>query len=473
MDGVQTRLAGRYDLQQVIGRGGMSTVYRATDALLGRTVAVKVLSPALAEGDPVWAARFEREARAAASLTHSGVATVYDTGVEDGTRFIVMECVAGKSLAAILHDEAPLEPARAMRIGAQIADVLSAAHAAGIVHRDIKPGNVMVGPDGTVAVLDFGIARPADATGLTQTMSLLGTAAYMSPEQASGRPADARSDIYSLGCVLYATLSGAPPFTGDLAAAVLHQHVNAAPRPVREVAPATPKPLAGLIDQMLAKSPAARPQSAEEVRDRLLAALHPTAPTVAVRPGVAAARTAPTLPLTRRPRRRFEPARLARRDGGVGAGDRGTHGRQRRRLAAGQPVPEPNDLPAQHDGRENDAPAGQEHGAGEGHPATEDDEGDPACESGATAGRAPWPRQAPGPRRGPAGPGQEAPWRGRRGRKQPGQRRRLIARRDARASGSARGGGRCRGTTAPGAARRRCRCAACASPADTPRRRRG
>jgi serine/threonine protein kinase len=305
MDGVRTRLAGRYDLEQVIGRGGMSTVYRATDALLGRTVAVKVLSPALAEGDPVWAARFEREARAAASLSHSGVATVYDTGVEDGTRFIVMECVAGKSLAAILHDEAPLEAARAVQIGAQIADVLTAAHAAGIVHRDIKPGNVMVGPDGTVTVLDFGIARPADATGLTQTMSLLGTAAYMAPEQASGQPADARSDIYSLGCVLYATLSGAPPFTGDFAAAVLHQHLNAAPRPVRDVAPATPKPLAGLIDQMLAKSPGVRPQSAEEVRDRLLAALHPTAPMVAIGSGVAAARTAPTPPLTRRPRRRF------------------------------------------------------------------------------------------------------------------------------------------------------------------------
>ncbi len=305
MDGLRTRLAGRYDLQQVIGRGGMSTVYRATDTVLGRTVAVKVLSPALAEGDPVWAARFEREARAAASLTHSGVATVYDTGVEDGTRFIVMECVAGKSLAAILHDEAPLEPARAVRIGAQVADVLSAAHAAGIVHRDIKPGNVMVGPDGTVTVLDFGIARPADATGLTQTTSLLGTAAFMAPEQASGRTADARSDIYSLGCVLYAMLSGKPPFTGDLAAAVLHQHVNAAPRPVRDVAPATPEPLAGLIDQMLAKSPAARPQSAEEVRDRLLAALDPTAPTVAVGAGAAPARTAATLPLTRPPRRRW------------------------------------------------------------------------------------------------------------------------------------------------------------------------
>jgi hypothetical protein len=155
MDGLRTRLAGRYQLDEVIGRGGMNTVYRATDAVLDCTVAVKVLSPALAEGDPVWVARLQREARAAASLNHPGVATVYDTGFEDGTRFIVMEWVPGKSLATILHDEAPLDPARAVRIAAQVADALSAAHAAGIVHRDIKPGNVIVAPDGTVKVLDL------------------------------------------------------------------------------------------------------------------------------------------------------------------------------------------------------------------------------------------------------------------------------------------------------------------------------
>jgi eukaryotic-like serine/threonine-protein kinase len=316
MDGLRTMLAERYELDEVIGRGGMSTVYRATDSVLGRTVAVKVLSPALAEGDPVWVARFQREARAAASLNHPGVATVYDTGVEDGTRFIVMECVPGKSLATILHDEAPLDHGRAARIAAQVADALSAAHAAGIVHRDIKPGNVMVGPDGTVKVLDFGIARSGDGTALTQTVSVLGTAAYMAPEQASGQPADARSDIYSLGCVLYAMLSGAPPFTGDLAAALLHQHVNAAPRPLRDVVPAVPPPLGQLVDRMLAKSPGARPQSAGEVRDRLRAALDPTAPTAAIgtggvavaaaagaQAGAPSARTAPTRPLAR-PRRR-------------------------------------------------------------------------------------------------------------------------------------------------------------------------
>jgi serine/threonine protein kinase len=302
MERLRTKLAGRYELDEVIGRGGMSTVYRATDTVLGRTVAIKVLSPALAEGDPVWVARFRREARAAASLTHRGVATVYDTGVEDGARFIVMECVPGNSLATILHDEAPLAPTRAVRIGAEVADVLSAAHAVGIVHRDIKPGNVMVSPDGTVTVLDFGIARSSDATTLTQTVSVLGTAAYMAPEQASGQAADARSDIYSLGCVLYAMLSGAPPFSGDLAAAVLHQHVNSEPSSLRDVMPAVPPSLAGLVDRMLAKSPRDRPQSAGEVRDRLRRALAPTAEPLAMGGGLAPAAASGARP--RRTRRR-------------------------------------------------------------------------------------------------------------------------------------------------------------------------
>jgi eukaryotic-like serine/threonine-protein kinase len=297
METVRTTLAGRYRLAEVIGRGGMSTVYRATDAVLGRTVAVKVLSAALAEDDPVWVTRFQREARAAASLTHPGVATVYDTGVEDGMRFIVMEFVRGRSLATILTEEPPVELDRAVEIGAQVADVLSAAHAAGIVHRDVKPGNIMVRPDGKVKVLDFGIARAGDSTALTQTISVLGTAAYMAPEQASGQPADARSDIYSLGCVLYAMLSGSPPFAGDLAAAVLHQHLHVPPRPLREVAPRVPAPVEGLVNQMLAKSPDARPRTAREVRDRLRAAPDPTAPTAvagaAIPAGAAGARARP------------------------------------------------------------------------------------------------------------------------------------------------------------------------------------
>ena len=219
-------LAGRYRLGEVIGRGGMSTVYRAEDLRLERTVAVKVMSAALAERDPVSIARFEREARAAASLTHPGIATVYDTGVEGAARYIVMELAPGRSLQAIIQEEAPLPPARAVDIAAQVADVLSVAHAAGIVHRDVKPGNVMVAPDGSVKVLDFGIARAAGGATLTQVHSVVGTVAFMSPEQAMGAPTDARSDIYALGCVVYAMLAAKPPFMAEVTAAVLHQHTS-------------------------------------------------------------------------------------------------------------------------------------------------------------------------------------------------------------------------------------------------------
>jgi serine/threonine-protein kinase len=262
-------------------------------------VAVKVMSAALAERDPTHVARFEREARAAASLVHPGIVTVYDTGVDGDERFIAMEYVDGESLAMSISDQAPLDPRRAANLAAQIADALEAAHRAGLVHRDVKPGNVMIARDGTVKVLDFGIARVEDAGSITRTASLLGTAAYMAPEHALGSPVDARSDVYSLGCVLYAMLTGAPPFSGDLAAAVLHQQVNAAPRPPSEANPRIDGKLDALVLQMLAKSPAERPQSAAEVRDRLrgapapaaaapaatvaTAAMHPTAATRVLR----------------------------------------------------------------------------------------------------------------------------------------------------------------------------------------------
>ena len=218
--------------------------------------------------------RFTREARAAAGISHSGVVTVYDAGADGPTRFIVMEFVPGRSLADDPARRAPARPGRAPRdIAAQVADALSAAHAAGIVHRDIKPGNIMVTPDGSVKVLDFGIARAIDGGTLTQTATVLGTSAYMSPEQALGQPVDARSDIYSLGCVLYEMLTGEPPFIADVAAAVLHQHVRVAPKPARERNPAIPPALDALVMQMLAKSPKDRPQTAAEVRDRLGQAL--------------------------------------------------------------------------------------------------------------------------------------------------------------------------------------------------------
>ncbi|MBV9942871.1 MAG: serine/threonine protein kinase [Solirubrobacterales bacterium] len=287
-------LAGRYRLEEVIGRGGMSTVYRATDLALDRVVAVKVALDPLAEENPIYVARFKREAHAAAALSHPGVATVYDAGADGSTRYIVMELVDGRSLSDMLRDEGPLAPARAAGIAAQVAETLAAAHAAGIVHRDIKPGNIMVGAGDRVKLLDFGIARTADAVTLTQTASVLGTAPYMSPEQAMGNPADARSDIYSLGCVLYEMLTGKPPFMAEVPAAVLHQHVRVAPKSPRTINPAIPPGLDALVLHMLAKAPSDRPQTAAEVRDRLAgyASDTPTAPTRRLPPAVDAAAAA-------------------------------------------------------------------------------------------------------------------------------------------------------------------------------------
>jgi len=274
-------LAGRYRLDEVVGRGGMSTVYRGTDLALDRVVAVKVAMDPLLERDPVYAARFKREARAAAAIPNPGVVTVFDAGADGPTRYIVMEYVEGRDLAEVLRDEPAhrLEPMRAARIAEQVADTLAAAHAAGIVHRDIKPGNIMITPQDGVKVLDFGIARLSDGVSLTQTASVLGTAPYMSPEQAMGQPADARSDIYSLGCVLYEMLTGKPPFLADVAAAVLHQHVRVAPKRPSALNPDVPPVLDALVLEMLAKSPDDRPQTAADVRDRLAALDKATDPT--------------------------------------------------------------------------------------------------------------------------------------------------------------------------------------------------
>jgi serine/threonine-protein kinase len=300
MDSGGRALAGRYRLEEVIGRGGMSTVYRATDAVLGRTVAVKVLLAGLAEEDPAYIARFQREARAAAALHNRAVVAVYDVGVDDDARFIVMEHVTGRSLAALLSGGKPLPLQESLRIGEQVASALGAAHAVGIVHRDIKPANVMIADDGAVKVLDFGVARMLDGTSITKAASVLGTAAYMAPERATGEAGDARADIYSLGCLLYAMLTGAPPFHAEHAAALLHQHVNSSPRPAGDLRAEVPPELGALVADMLAKAPEDRPQNAARVGERLRAiseSADPTAPTARLAPAapfVASAATAPT-----------------------------------------------------------------------------------------------------------------------------------------------------------------------------------
>jgi serine/threonine protein kinase len=306
VEAVQRTLAGRYELHEVIGRGGMGVVYRAHDLVLRRDVAVKVLPPLLAEEQPEYPSRFEREARLAASLNHPRIVAVYDSGVQDETRFIVMELVGGESLASIMRRDAPLSSRRTARIACGVADALAAAHAAGLVHRDIKPANVMVDAAAEVKVLDFGIAKALGGTGPTREMAVLGSAAYMSPEQARGQPVDARSDIYSLGCLIYAMLTGRAPFSGEGDAAILNQQINGLPRPPGELRGGVPPALEQLVMEMLAKDPERRPQRAARVRALLGEFGSDTAASTAIRRPPAAD---PTTVLAPRRRRRRSPDR--------------------------------------------------------------------------------------------------------------------------------------------------------------------
>ena len=249
-------LAGRYEVDSLLGRGGMSSVYSAFDRTLGRDVAIKVLAAELV-GDEVFVERFDREARAAASLSHRNVVAVFDSGVDGGARFIVMERVSGRTLSAVLR-EGPLPVEQAVEIALSVAQALGAAHAHGIVHRDVKPGNVMVGDGGQVKVLDFGIARALDATSLTRATTVIGTAGYLSPEQAKGGPLDARSDLYGLGCVIHEMLTGRPPFVADSVAALVNQHATRPPdRPSRR-RPEVSAALDEVVLTCLAKDPAER-----------------------------------------------------------------------------------------------------------------------------------------------------------------------------------------------------------------------
>jgi beta-lactam-binding protein with PASTA domain/tRNA A-37 threonylcarbamoyl transferase component Bud32 len=260
----------RYELNHLIARGGMAEVYRAHDRLLDRPVALKVLFPELSV-DRSFVERFRREAQAAANLSHPNIVPVFDWGEDTGTYFIVMEFIDGRPLSSILKSAGPLSAERTADIGSHVAAALGYAHKHGVIHRDVKPGNVLITDDGQVKVTDFGIARAVNTEeSLTQTGAVMGTATYFSPEQAEGLGVDSRSDIYSLGVVLFEMVTGRPPFLGESPVAVASKHVRDNPPAPRELNPQIPPTFEAIILKSMAKDPAHRYATAEELRADLL-----------------------------------------------------------------------------------------------------------------------------------------------------------------------------------------------------------
>src|SRR5215217_7199038 len=271
-------LGGRYQVGELLGYGGMAEVHRGRDLRLGRDVAIKTLRSDLAR-DATFQLRFRREAQNAAALNHPAIVAVYDTGEEHGPSgealpYIIMEFVNGRTLKEVLAVEGRLMPRRALEICADMCAALEFSHRHGIIHRDIKPGNVMLTPNGQVKVMDFGIARAlaSGATTMTQTSAVIGTAQYLSPEQARGEAVDARSDVYAAGCVLFELLCGHPPFVGDSPVSVAYQHVREDPRAPSEINRDVPPDVDAIVLKALSKNPANRYQSAGEMRADLLRA---------------------------------------------------------------------------------------------------------------------------------------------------------------------------------------------------------
>ncbi len=303
---------GRYELQSRIAIGGMGEVWKATDLVIGRTVAIKILKDEYL-GDPGFLERFRAEARHAALVNHEGIANVFDYGEEDGSAFLVMELVPGEALSTILERDHVLPTDKVLDIVAQTAAALHAAHAAGLVHRDIKPGNLLITPDGRVKITDFGIARIADQVPLTATGQVMGTVQYLSPEQASGKPASPTTDIYSLGIVAYEALAGRRPFTGESQVAIAMAQIN-------ETAPDLPatvsEPVRNLVFACIAKNPADRPassahlsraasalrrgdvQAAAAAVPAILAGVTPTAATTMLMPSAGATQATTVMPST-------------------------------------------------------------------------------------------------------------------------------------------------------------------------------
>ena len=303
-------IAGRYELEELVGTGGMSTVYRARDRLLERHVAIKVLHEHYSR-DEDYVERFRREARAAAKLSHPNIVTVIDRGEADGRQFIVFEYVDGRNLKQLVRSRGRLPVRDALELGVEIGRALSFAHAQGFVHRDVKPQNVLLG-NGDVKVTDFGIARSLDVrAGLTQTGTVLGTSEYISPEQATGREVDARTDVYSLGVVVYELLAGDPPYSGDSFVAVAMRHVSEPVPSITARRPDVPLRVDAALQRAMAKDPDERFQSMGELVAELTACVAALGDTDDERTVIVAPPVAPPPPRARRRRRRLSPLVLA------------------------------------------------------------------------------------------------------------------------------------------------------------------